>query len=68
MIPFLGPSLVMVPTAIIKFMTGHPWQAIGILLITWIVLINVDNVIRPRIVGGQARMHDLMVFSPLLED
>ena len=62
----LGPSLIMVPAALIKMLTGHVWQGIGILLITYIVLINVDNVIRPRIVGSSARMHDLLVFFSTL--
>lgn len=65
-IPMLGPSLIMVPAALIKILTGHVWQGIGILLITYIVLINVDNVIRPRIVGSSARMHDLLVFFSTL--
>lgn len=30
------------------------------------MLINVDNVIRPRIVGSSARMHDLLVFFSTL--
>lgn len=65
-IPMLGPSLIMVPAALIKMLTGHVWQGIGILLITYIVLINVDNVIRPRIVGSRAKMHDLLVFFSTL--
>jgi predicted PurR-regulated permease PerM len=65
-IPMLGPSLIMVPAALIKMLTGHVWQGIGILLITYIVLINVDNVIRPRIVGGSGKMHDLLVFFSTL--
>lgn len=65
-IPMLGPSLIMVPAALIKILTGDLWQGIGILLVTYIVLINVDNVIRPRIVGSSARMHDLLVFFSTL--
>lgn len=65
-IPLLGPSLVMVPAAIIQILMGNIWQGIGILLVTYIVLINVDNVIRPRIVGSKAKMHDLLVFFSTL--
>jgi predicted PurR-regulated permease PerM len=61
-IPLLGPSLVMIPAGVIKILTGNIWQGIGILLVTLIVIVNIDNVIRPRIVGGSARMHDLLVF------
>jgi predicted PurR-regulated permease PerM len=65
-IPLLGPSLIMVPAAIFKIISGHIWQGIGILLVTYIVLINIDNVIRPRVVGSSARMHDLLVFFSTL--
>ncbi len=65
-IPMLGPSLIMVPAALIKILTGQVWQGIAILLITYILLINVDNVLRPRIVGSSARMHDLLIFFSTL--
>jgi predicted PurR-regulated permease PerM len=65
-IPLFGPSLIMIPTAIFKFLDGHIWQGVGILLITFIILVNIDNVIRPRIVGGSAKMHDLLVFFSTL--
>ncbi len=61
-IPLLGSSMVMVPAGVIKILTGHLWQGIGILLVTFVVIVNIDNVIRPRIVGSSARMHDLLVF------
>jgi predicted PurR-regulated permease PerM len=61
-VPLFGPSTVMLPAAIIKMLTGHIWQGIGILLVTFIIIVNIDNVLRPRIVGGSARMHDLLVF------
>jgi predicted PurR-regulated permease PerM len=65
-IPLFGPSLVMIPTAIFKFLDGQVWQGVGILLITFIILVNIDNVLRPRIVGGSAKMHDLLVFFSTL--
>lgn len=65
-IPLLGPSLIMVPAALFKIISGNIWQGIGILLVTYIVLINIDNVMRPRIVGNSARMHDLLVFFSTL--
>lgn len=65
-IPMLGPSLIMVPAALIQIATGHVWQGIGILLVTYIILVNIDNVLRPRIVGSSAKMHDLLVFFSTL--
>jgi predicted PurR-regulated permease PerM len=58
--------VVLYPAAFIQMATGHVWQGVGILLVTVIVIVNVDNVMRPRLVGQEAGMHDLMVFFSTL--
>jgi predicted PurR-regulated permease PerM len=65
-IPLVGAWLVLYPAAFIQIATGHLWQGIGILLVTVIVIVNVDNVMRPRLVGQETGMHDLMVFFSTL--
>jgi predicted PurR-regulated permease PerM len=65
-IPLVGVWLVLYPAAFVQIATGHLWQGIGILLVTVIVIVNVDNVMRPRLVGQETGMHDLMVFFSTL--
>jgi predicted PurR-regulated permease PerM len=65
-LPMIGSWLVLYPAAIYQILTGHLWQGIGILLMTVIVIVNIDNVMRPRLVGQEAGMHDLMVFFSTL--
>ncbi len=65
-LPMIGSWLVLYPAAIYQILTGHLWQGIGILLMTVIVIVNIDNVLRPRLVGQEAGMHDLMVFFSTL--
>jgi predicted PurR-regulated permease PerM len=65
-IPLVGAWLVLYPAAFLQIATGHLWQGIGILLITVIVIVNVDNLMRPRLVGQETGMHDLMVFFSTL--
>jgi predicted PurR-regulated permease PerM len=62
MIPLLGAWMVLIPAAIIKFATSHPWQGIIIFLISISVVSTIDNILRPRLVGQNARMHDLLIF------
>jgi predicted PurR-regulated permease PerM len=57
---------VLYPAAIIQMLTGHLWQGIGILVVTVVVIVNVDNLMRPRLVGQETGMHDLMVFFSTL--
>ena len=65
-IPLMGSWLVLYPAALFQILTGHLWQGIGILLMTVIVIVNIDNLLRPRLVGQETGMHDLMVFFSTL--
>ena len=61
-VPLIGVKIVLVPAALFKLFGGEPWQGVGILIVTFVVILNVDNLLRPRLVGHEARMHDLMIF------
>lgn len=61
-IPVLGVGLVMYPAAIFALATGQVWQGVTILIVTTVVIVNIDNLLRPRLVGAEAGMHDLLVF------
>jgi predicted PurR-regulated permease PerM len=61
-IPMLGAWVIMFPAAVIQVVIGNVWQGIGIFLLSAIVISNIDSFLRPRLVGKQARMHDLVVF------
>jgi predicted PurR-regulated permease PerM len=65
-IPLVGAWMVLYPAAFIQMATGHLWQGVGILLVTVLVIVNVDNLMRPRLVGQETGMHDLMVFFSTL--
>ncbi|NIR53056.1 AI-2E family transporter, partial [candidate division KSB1 bacterium] len=65
-IPLVGSWLVLYPAAIIQLILGNIWQGIGIFLVTVVVIANIDNLLRPRLVGRDAGMHDLMIFFSTL--
>lgn len=65
-IPLVGAWLVLHPAAIIQLILGNYWQGITILLITLLVIGSIDNLLRPRLVGRDAGMHDLMIFFSTL--
>jgi predicted PurR-regulated permease PerM len=65
-VPLVGAWLILYPAAFIQMATGHMAQGIIILVVTVIVIVNVDNLLRPRLVGQEAGMHDLMVFFSTL--
>jgi predicted PurR-regulated permease PerM len=65
-IPGIGTALVWVPALIYLLALGHTGAAIG--LGTWcaVVVGTVDNVLRPRLVGRDTQMSDLLVLLSTL--
>ncbi|WP_457574486.1 AI-2E family transporter [Desulfolithobacter sp.] len=60
-IPAVGTSLVWAPAVVVLGLAGD-WTGVAILIITCGVISgNIDNLLRPRLVGKDTEMHDLMV-------
>ncbi len=66
MIPMLGAFLVWVPAAIYLAATGHYVKAL--LLVVWgtLVIGMIDNFLRPKLVGGRTKLHELLIFFAVL--
>jgi len=65
-IPGIGTGLVWLPAAVILVASGRSGAGIGLALFCALVVGSVDNLLRPRLVGRDTRMHDLLIlFSTL---
>ncbi len=65
-VPGIGTGLVWLPAAVILLATGQTWAGIGLAIWCALVVGSIDNVLRPRLVGRDTEMHDLMIlFSTL---
>jgi predicted PurR-regulated permease PerM len=65
-VPLIGVKLVLLPAGLFQIATGNLWQGVGILVVSFVVILNVDNLLRPRLVGKDAGMHDLLIFLSTL--
>ena len=65
-IPGLGAALVWIPAAGWLYVSGHAGAAAG--LVVWCVTVvgMVDNLVRPRVVGRDTQMSDLMIMLSTL--
>lgn len=65
-IPMAGAAIIWAPAAIYLAVTGH-WVKAG-LLAAWgaLVIGMIDNVLRPRLVGKRARLHELIIFFSVI--
>ncbi|MCA9731920.1 MAG: AI-2E family transporter [Deferribacteres bacterium] len=61
-IPMVGGWLVLYPAAIYELVLGHYWQGLVIIIFTAVIISNVDNFMRPKLVGRDTGMHDLLIF------
>lgn len=66
LLPVLGAFLVWLPAAIFLLVQGKIWQ--GVFLLAWgfVVVSNVDNIVRPMLIGRQTGIHPLFVLVGVL--
>jgi predicted PurR-regulated permease PerM len=66
LIPMAGAFLVWVPAAIFLAVSGHWVKAV--LLVTWgtLVIGTIDNFLRPKLVGGRTKLHELFIFFSVI--
>jgi predicted PurR-regulated permease PerM len=65
----LGAGIVTIPIGIIMILTGNVWQGVLVIANHLLIVTNIDNVLRPRLVPKSARLDSalmiLAVFSGL---
>ncbi len=61
-IPGIGTGLVWAPAAIILAATGHVGAAIGLAVFCGLVVGSLDNILRPRLVGKDTQLPELLIF------
>lgn len=60
-IPFVGTPTIFVPISIYLIAIDKVVSGIGILLFGFIIVTNVDNIVKPKIIGERARAHPVIV-------
>jgi predicted PurR-regulated permease PerM len=65
-IPAIGAALIWIPAVIFLFATGESGNAIGLFAWCTLVVSTVDNFLRPRLIGRDARMSDLLILLSTL--
>ena len=65
-IPGVGGALIWVPAAIVLISGGEVWRGIALAAFCGLVVGSVDNLLRPRLVGKDIKMHELLIFFSTL--
>jgi len=65
-IPAIGPTIIWLPAGIILLLTGALWQGALVLAGGVIIISLIDNILRPILVGREAKMPDAIVLISTL--
>jgi predicted PurR-regulated permease PerM len=65
-IPAVGAALIWIPAVIYLFLAGKVVAAVGLLAWCAVVVSSLDNLLRPRLIGRDARMSDLLILLSTL--
>ena len=65
-IPGVGGALIWVPAALGLISAGEVWRGIALAAFCGLVVGSVDNLLRPRLVGKDTKMHELLIFFSTL--
>lgn len=65
-IPGIGIGLVWVPASIVLVSSGHTAAGIGLAVFCGAIVSSIDNVLRPRLVGQDTKLPDLLILLSTL--
>ncbi len=66
LVPLVGTALVWLPVSIYLMITGELGRGVVLMLFGALVIGSVDNILKPLLIRGRARMHTLLVFFSVL--
>jgi predicted PurR-regulated permease PerM len=61
-IPAVGAQIILLPAAGILILIGSTGWGIGLLIWSLVVVANVDNLLRPKLVKRDVNLHELLIF------
>ncbi len=65
-VPGIGTALVWIPAVIFLAFDSSIWVALGVGFFCAVVVGSIDNVLRPKLVGNDTRLHELLIFFSTL--
>jgi predicted PurR-regulated permease PerM len=65
-LPIVGIGLVLIPAAIVLLLDGNLSGALGMMIFYMLLSFSIEYLLKPKLVGGQVKMHTLLVFLAIL--
>ena len=65
-LPVVGATLVWAPVGILKLMAGQTAQGLGMLIWGAVLVMNIDNVIKPRLIAQHSQVHPVVILIGMI--
>jgi predicted PurR-regulated permease PerM len=65
-LPVVGATLVWAPAGILKLMAGETVQGVGMLLWGGVLVMNIDNIIKPRLIAQHSQVHPVVILIGMI--
>jgi predicted PurR-regulated permease PerM len=65
-LPVVGTALIWVPAGIFLILSGATFRGIGLLIWGGVLVTNVDNFVKPRLISGRSNIHPVTVLLGVL--
>lgn len=66
MVPNIGTAIIVIPAVVFLFFTGHTTQAIGLAIWGALVVGLVDNLVSPKLIGQNLKMHPVLALLSIV--
>lgn len=66
LIPYIGSSIFYIPASIYLMSSGQFWQGLFVLLWCWLVVSNVDEIIRAYIIKGKSQVNPIFIIFSIM--
>ncbi|MFN3505170.1 MAG: AI-2E family transporter [Caldimicrobium sp.] len=65
-LPFLGTALIWIPLSVYFFLSGSVLKGTILIILCALTVAQVDNLIKPFLIGEKTKLHNLLVFFSVL--
>lgn len=66
LIPYIGSSIFYIPVAVYLALSGNIWQAVFVVVWCWLVVSNVDELIRAYIIKGKSELNPIFIIFSIM--
>lgn len=66
LVPMFGSTIITIPAVLLLFVSGHTFDAVGLLIWAFVIVGLVDNILRPLLIRRDVHVHSFLILLSVL--